>query len=308
MSYLRDYQIEAQNSVFRELEKNESTLVVLPTGTGKTETGLSIVDNWEGDGICLWLAHREELVWQPWNRWKDKTGEYAEIEMAKMRRNRTGSYNQVVFASKDSIWREKRLKESFPDPTEVGLIFIDEAHHAVKQNKTYQRIIDYFSKNPDLRIVGLTATPDRTDEQALGQTFGSVAYDYPLYDPDGGPSAIGDGWLTPIEQKYVVVDQVNFDIVGTRGGDFIDSQLAEQMMQEKALMGQCSSGMDLAGDGTSLVFAASINQAVMQAELFNRLRSDSANAIASRVDDSNDMPFVYDSSDKQERRALLIRW
>jgi len=306
MSFLRDYQIAAQQSVMTELEDHESTLVVLPTGCGKTEVGLSIMDDWPGDGHKLWLAHREELVWQPWERWHRKTGEYAEMEMAEYGRSRSGS--RVTFASKDSLWREKRLRCAFPDPKEVDLIFVDEAHHAVKQNKSYQAILDYFSGNPNLKVIGLTATPDRADEQALGQTFDSVAYDFPLYSPHGEPSAITDGWLVPIEQQFITVEDVDFDAVGIRGGDFIDSQLAEQMLKEKAMLGQCSAGMSLAGDATTLVFAASISQAVKQAEIFNRHKPDSAWAIASRVDDDMAFDFVMQSNDKQARRRLLKRW
>ena len=167
MSYLRDYQIAAEQAAMNELQGNESTVIILPTSCGKTECGLSIVDKWPG-GV-LWLAHREELVWQPFERWYKKTGQYAEMEMADFGRSQFGS--RVTFASKDSLWRDKRLWRANPDPNSVSLIVIDEAHHAVRQNKTYQRIIDYFSVNPDLRILGLTATPDRADEQALGQTF-----------------------------------------------------------------------------------------------------------------------------------------
>lgn len=306
MSYLRDYQTECHHSVLNHLDDNDSTLVVLPTGCGKTETGLAIVDEWK-DGKCLWLAHREELIWQPWNRWYTKTDVHGDIEMGQYSRPYK-SQNKVTFASKDSIWREKRLLRAFPDPKEVGLLIIDEAHHAVKQNKTYQRIIDHLSANPDLKILGLTATPDRTDELALGQNFQSIAYDYPLFDPSGGNSAIGDGWLVPIEQKFVQIESLDFDVVGNRGGDFIDSQLAQQMTAEEAMLGQCSTGLELAGDGTSLVFAASIDQAVKQAEILNRLRPDSAKAIASKIEDAHDFEFVYNSSNKQDRQKLLKEW
>ncbi len=304
MSYLRDYQIAAKLSALSELNDHASTLVVLPTGCGKTETGLEIID--EHPGNILWLAHREELVWQPWDRWKKRTGEYAEMEMGEYGRSHNGS--RITFASKDSIWRERRLQRAFPDPKSVSLIVIDEAHHAVKQNKTYQAIIDYFSANADLRILGLTATPDRTDEQALGQTFASVAYDFPLYDKSGCGSAITDGWLVPIEQQFVTVQDINFDEVGSRGGDFIDSQLAAQMTKEKALIGQCAAGMEMAGEATTLVFAASISQAIKQAEIFNRHRHESAWAIASKIEDDMRFDFVQDSSDKKGRRRLLKRW
>ena len=207
MNYLRDFQVKCSVDAISALNNFMSALMVMPTGTGKTQTFLEIADQWP-QGKVLVLAHREELVWQPWERWKQKTGEHGEIEMGEFRRS-SHARSKMTFASKDSLYREKRIKRAFPDPMEVGLIIIDEAHHAVRNNKTYQRILDYFSVNPDLRVLGATATPDRTDEQALGQTFETVAFDYPLMDPavgddpggcvaQGGCSNDGSGWRRPV--------------------------------------------------------------------------------------------------------------
>ena len=109
MSYLRDYQLDAKNAIMSALANWQSTLVVMPTGTGKTEMALDVIDDWpEGDVLCL--AHREELVWQPWERWKTKTDEFAEVEMGEYRRSgKHSGRSKVTFASKDSLYREDRL-------------------------------------------------------------------------------------------------------------------------------------------------------------------------------------------------------
>jgi len=117
MEYLRDYQTETMNAVTRELNHVQSTLFVMPTGTGKTETFLSIADQWP-QGKVLVIAHREELIWQPFHRWKDRTGDYGEVEMADYR-GRTGHRRgKITFASKDSL-HPKRLAQAFPDPNDV---------------------------------------------------------------------------------------------------------------------------------------------------------------------------------------------
>jgi hypothetical protein len=54
---------------------------------------------------------------------------------------------------------------------------------------SYRKILDYFKSNPDIKILGVTATPDRTDEEALGQVCDSVAFNYTITE------AISDGWL-----------------------------------------------------------------------------------------------------------------
>ncbi len=114
------------------------------------------------------------------------------------------------------------------DPLEFDLIILDEAHHAPAG--TYTRFIRYCrSRNPRIKLVGCTATPDRADEEALGQVFESVAYTYSLPDP------ITDGWLTPIEQQYIVVDGLNLANIPTVAGDLSRGGLEQEMLAEKVL-------------------------------------------------------------------------
>lgn len=309
MSYLRPYQIECRDAVIRELSNGaKSTLIVMPTGTGKTETALDIIDTWpdqECDILCL--SHRQELVQQPWERWHKKTGHYAEREQAEFKRSLLRGRSRVTFASKDSLHPE-RLREAFPDPNAVGLIWVDEAHHLARQNKSYQHILEYFSGNPNMRMFGVTATPDRTDEQALGQSFDSVAFDFPLLDPAGGVSAIGDGWLVQIEQQYVVIEELEYETVKTRGGDFVESDLEKLMMMDKPLYKRTSAILQLAAQMPTLCFAAGIKQAITEAKIFNAHEDNSAYAIASRVDDEDRHDFVINSQDIEGRKQMLKRW
>ena len=307
MSYLRDYQIDARDSGLKALSNgSESALMVMPTGTGKTEVFLDLVDKWITDyktGVLV-LAHRQELVWQPWDRWHRKTGGYGELEMGEYHRSSNMRSANVTFASKDTLYRPKRLKKAFPDPKSVGLIVIDEAHHAIKANKTYQSIIDYFSVNPDLRVLGVTATPDRTDEQALGQTFQTVAFEYPLYDPDGS-SAITDGWLCPIEVKSVIVDDINFDSIDVRGGDFSPGQLEAEMNRERVIHRVSGPTMELSGGKSTLVFAAGVSHASRMAEVFNRNQPSSAYCLVSTVKPEDAHDFVVNSGDRDSRKRML---
>lgn len=307
MSYLRPYQNECRDSSIAELSNgSRSTLFVMPTGTGKTEVALDIIDNWpDKDCGILCLAHREELVWQPWERWRKKTDEYADMEMGEYRRS---GQSRLTFASKDSL-HVNRLRSSYRDPKAVGLIWVDEAHHLCKKNKSYQHILDYFlDANPDCRVLGSTATPDRTDEEALGQVFDSVAFDFPLLDPTGGPSAIGDGWLVPIEQEYIVVEELHFERVGSRGGDFIESQLERMILEDKGLYKIASATAELAGEQTTLCFQPGIASAIAEATIFNAQRDGSAYAIASRITEEQRADFVIDSGDKDRRRRILKKW
>ena len=307
MNYLRDYQETIKQAVMAELANgSQSTLFVQPTGTGKTQVALSVIEDWpDKDCIKLGIAHRQELIYQPWNRWHDITGEYADLEMADQRRS---GRSNVVFASKDSL-HPRRLRESFPDPRAVGLLWIDECHHCISSAKSYAHILDYFaSGNPDLRIMGCTATPDRADEEALGQVFGSVAAEFPLLDPTGGPSAIGDGWLVDIAQEIVTVDGIDFKHVGSRGGDFIDGQLQRMLLENRAVEKIVGATRDIAQGRTTLLFTTGVEQAIQQALILNGEEDGCARAIVSRLPDGMDYSWVIDSQNSERRQQALKQW
>jgi superfamily II DNA or RNA helicase len=113
-------------------------------------------------------------------------------------------------------------------PEKIGLLVIDEAHHAV--TKSYKRIIRHLrSRNPGVKILGTTATPDRSDKEALGQIFESVAHEYSL------PQPILDGYLVPVVQQFVLVEELNLAHVRTTDGDLNAGDLEREMLGERVL-------------------------------------------------------------------------
>lgn len=310
MSYLRDYQIVGRDNTIKELSNgSRSTLLVYPTGTGKTETALDIIDHWP-DKTCevLCISHRQELVYQPHGRWLSKTGETAEIEMGEYGRSVNRTPSRVTFASKDSL-HPKRLRRKFPDPKRVGLIWIDEAHHVSAANSSYQHILDYFlSANPDCRMFGCTATPDRSDRSALGRSFDTVAHEYPLLSADG-PSAIGDGWLVPINQYYVQVHDLDFKKVTTTAGDFSAESLQQELFRSQALEKICGATREYgAGGKSTLAFAPKIDSAIKMAAIWNAEQPLSARAIVSSIPKDINYDFVINSADQDQRSYLLKAW
>ena len=168
---MRPYQREALQAIKREWESVTSTLAVLPTGTGKTILFASLIRS-EFPARALVLAHREELIFQAADKVQRVTGFQCEVEMANYRADLSGglfggpqvvvSTIQTQCSGADGSGRMSRF-----DPRMFGLLIIDEAHHTTAQ--TYRRVIDYYRQNPQLKVLGVTATPDRADEQALGQ-------------------------------------------------------------------------------------------------------------------------------------------
>jgi superfamily II DNA or RNA helicase len=170
------------------------------------------------------------------------------------------------------------------NPNDFGLVVIDEAHHAT--SSTYRRCVDWYCQNPNCKVLGVTATPDRADEAALGQVFDAVAYEYQVLD------AINNGWLVPIEQQMVTVDTLDFSSCRTTAGDLNQGDLAEVMEQERNLQGVAAPTVEICGDKRAIVFAATVEQAERLAEILNRYRPDKA-------------AWLCGKTDKDDRRRML---
>ena len=283
---LRDYQAEAADRLMEDWREHASSLIVLPTGCGKTVLFAEVIRRMQPRRAMV-LAHREELIFQARDKIHRFTGLEAEVEMGDYRATGLlGMLPSVVVSTVQTQTAggdgQGRMSKFLPD--DFGLLVIDEAHHAV--SATYRRCIDWYRQNPDLKILGVTATPDRADEEALGQVFDSVAYDYEILD------AINDGWLVPVEQQVVEVGSLDFSSCRTTAGDLNGADLAAVMEAEQNLHGIASPTLDIAGDRRALVFAASVEQAERLAEIFNRSRPGSA-------------AFVCGKTPKDERRKLL---
>lgn len=282
---LRPYQDECVTNILTELREGRRTLAVMPTGTGKTVVFGSVAAEWT-TGRVLVMAHRDELIRQAQDKVGAIVGETPEIEMGDDYATDRGVLtSHVVVTSVQTMCRERR--HSRFKPNDFGLLIIDEAHHAVAS--TYGKVIDYFSQNPSLKILGVTATPDRTDEMALGRIFESVAYQYEISD------AIKDGWLVPVEQQFVFVEGLDFSNARTTAGDLNGGDLAAEMEKEKALHGVVGPTMELAGDQQTLLFAASVAHAERMCEIINRHRPDSAE-------------FVCGTTPMEERREMIRRY
>ena len=297
---LRPYQSAASDAIFAEWQENYSTLVVMPTGGGKTVLFADVIRR-VFPKRALVLAHREELIFQARDKIQRVTGLSADVEMGEYRAE-GGLFGQarVVVSTiqtqcsgGDGGGRMAKF-----DPQRFGALIIDEAHHAT--SRSYRRVIDYYRTNPALKVLGVTATPDRADEEALGQVFQSVAFDYEVLD------AIHDGWLVPIAQQMVHVDGLDYSSIRTTAGDLNGGDLAAVMEAEKNLQQMASASLEiiqrLGAHGVTrptlpraLVFTASVKAAEMTAEIFNRHRGGMA-------------AWVCGKTDREERRRVLAEF
>ena len=208
---LRPYQQAARDKIHAQWEQGRArTLLVLPTGTGKTIVFASVAADQvrAGDRVLI-LAHRGELLEQAADKLQRSTGLVSAVEKAES--TCLGSWFRVVVGSVQTLQRSARL-ERFPRDY-FGTIIIDEAHHAITDG--YRRILDYFES---AKVLGVTATPDRGDMRNLGEVFDSLAYEYKLTD------AIKEGYLCRIMAQTIPL-QLDISGVALSGGDYAVGEL-----------------------------------------------------------------------------------
>ena len=208
---LRPYQQEAREAVFKQWETVDRTLLVLPTGCGKTIVFARITEDCvrKGDRVLI-LAHRSELLEQASDKIEKATGLRCAVEKAGD--SCLGSWYRVTVGSVQTLMRDKRLARFTANHFDT--IIIDEGHHCLSDS--YQKVLGHFS---GAKVLGVTATPDRGDMRNMGEFFQSLAYEYTL------PKAIKEGYLTPIRALTLPL-QMDLTGVGIQSGDLKSGDLA----------------------------------------------------------------------------------
>lgn len=257
---LRDYQERAVANIIGQLRMHRSTLAVMATGTGKALIAAELIRR-ARKGKALVLVHRAELAYQLRKTIEAHTGLEVALEMGEFRAD-ADMFNdpQVIVATVQTLNSGRRIHGL--DPDEFSLIICDEAHHYT--SKIFRKAIEHFNDNEDLKVVGLTATPDRADREALGQIFETVAYEYGILD------AIDDGWLVPIRQQFTTIEDLDYSNIKTTAGDLNAGQLARVMESEEIPQGVADATLQVYGGVKTIVFTVSVKQAELITNIFNR--------------------------------------
>ena len=234
---LRPYQGEAVAAIEDEWGKGvKRTLLVLPTGTGKTICFAKVTEDCVrmGDRVLI-LAHRGELLDQARDKIAKATGLGCSIEKAE--ESCLDSFFRVTVGSVQTLMRPSRLERFKPDY--FNTIIIDEAHHAL--SPSYRNVLDYFD---EAKVLGVTATPDRGDMKNLGEVFDTLAYEYRITE------AIRQGYLCKIKALTIPL-KLDISKVGISAGDYkvgeigtaldpyldqIADQMAEHCMDKKTVV------------------------------------------------------------------------
>lgn len=246
---LRPYQEAAIKDASDALDKHNNTLVVAPTGAGKTIMLSALVGKRsEKNQSILVLQHRDELVSQNMGKFALVNPNISTSVVNAARKDWNG---KVSFAMVQTLSRENNLS----DMPKLDMIVVDEAHHVIAD--TYQRIINAAKKaNQKIEVVGFTATPNRGDKKGLRDIFTNCSHQIEI------GTLIREGFL--VQPRTFVVDvgvQDDLRTVRKTITDF-DMTEVEGIMNRRAVNKRVvEEWMEKAGDRKTIVFCSTIQHA-----------------------------------------------
>ena len=234
-----------------------NTLGIAPTGAGKTIMLSAVTGEMIGDGAkaCV-LAHRDELTAQNRDKFQRVVPEVSSSLVDATTKSWDG---QITFAMVPTLARAANL-EGMP---KLDLLVIDEAHHAAADS--YRRIIDRVrDANPDARIFGVTATPNRGDRKGLRDVFDNVADQVRLGE------LIASGHLVP-PRTFVIDVGVRDKLKAVRKtvSDFDMIEVAEIMDRAPITEEVIRHWQEKAADRPTVAFCSTVAHAAHVAEAFN---------------------------------------
>lgn len=267
---LRPYQQQTIDAINKKLPETNKQVAVLATGLGKTVIFSHLISQRHKTTgkKALVLAHREELLTQARDKLlKVNPNLDVGIEMA----NQVATENHdVVVASVATIGRSGSNRIKKFDPKQFGTIVVDEAHHA--SASTYRNVLAHFGVlkkdpqlverfpssgtdwNKDCLLLGVTATPNRNDNEGIDQIFDEVVFSYGILD------GIRDGWLSRI-RAYRVDTTTSLEEVHTLAGDFKQDELADAINNPERNNLIVKTYLDQFKDKQALVFAIDVKHA-----------------------------------------------
>lgn len=256
---LRPYQAAAVEAVYDHLRnRDDNPCVVIPTAGGKTPVIASIcrdaVEKWQGR--VLILAHVKELLEQAVDKLhamapdiSDQIGVYS----AGLKSRDTD--HPILVAGIQSVYRRAEELGSF------DIVCIDEAHMLPPDGEGMYRsfLADAKSLNPNIRLIGLTATPYR---MTTGMICGSenllnkVCYEVDVKE------LIALGYLCPLKSK-AGRQKVDTSDLHIRGGEFIAGEVEALMDEDSLVRSACGEIIEYTRDRNAvLIFASGLQHAL----------------------------------------------
>jgi DNA repair protein RadD len=232
------HQVTALDNVRSRYRSGASSVcLVSPTGSGKTVMFCS--------KRCLILAHRSELVEQTSKALVDLGVPHGVVAP-----NYPETPEPVQVASVQSLIRRLDRHDNY------DLVVIDECHHAVAG--TYQRIIEAI---PSARLLGVTATPERSDGRGLGDAFETMVVG------SGTAELIAGGYLSPFA-AFAPTEPPDLSNISIRAGDYAGDEISGLMGRPVIITSAVDSYERLCPGRRAIVFGVDIRHSMALAEKF----------------------------------------
>lgn len=258
---LRSRQQEFVDRCMVALANNDNTLGVAPTGAGKTIMLSAVIGEMHKQNqslrACV-LAHRDELTAQNEEKFRWVNPAISTSIVDSYGKSWDGN---VTFAMIQTLARENNLKEMPP----VDLLVIDEAHHATAPS--YKNVLEHaYQANPNLKILGVTATPERGDKNSLGEVFNNCCDQIKI-----GELILSGNLVRPVT---FAIDMGNatekLKALKTRSkGDYSDDEVASILDSEPLNSEVIRHWREKAGDRKTVIFCSNIAHAKNVTNSFN---------------------------------------
>jgi superfamily II DNA or RNA helicase len=263
---LRPYQRQAIDAIRQDWQDGYTdVLLTAATGSGKTVMFLQLLDELLHDGQrALILSHRRELVYQPYERlgqfWAHRQ-QHAGIVMGQSNE----AWAQIVIATVQSLQGEHRLRQILSSGP-IDYLIVDEAHHSISDG--YGNVIHTLKDvNPNLRHLGVTATPLRADGKGLAAVYQKESAHFGIQE------LVRMGHLAPPRWLAIQTGISLADIRSHGSGadrDFNQRQLANVYETANCFDLVVASHQKYAADRQSVAFTVSVDGAHELADTFNR--------------------------------------
>ena len=239
---LRPYQLDVINQCRQKLAAGVSKIcLVAPTGSGKTVIAAEIIRSAVAKGKrVLVLAHTREIIKQTSVKLNAACIDHGII----MATDTVRPYEPVQVASVQTYWsRVMRTKRM--DPPHADLVIVDECHHV--RARTWRKIIDSF---PGVPLIGLTATPCRSDGRGLGSSFNVLVECPQVAELIKLDFLVGTRTYAPAE--------IDLRGVCTQTGDYVVSDLAARVDTDPLVGDIISHWLKHAAGLKTIVFAVNV--------------------------------------------------